>query len=211
MSPYEQHALKEIHAWKNPDLGWFDQAMRVVGWPLDKAGDLLLATPGVGNVIRFSIQGLTSICNDVAQWSVRKDAIYAAFRKAGHAGVKKEADIFDLNLEDIDKMVSWLAAKYKGIALTEGAATGFVGLPGIPPDIVALVTLNLRAIGEYATYYGFDIHRQEERLFALNVLGLASSPSDASKQLAMAQLVRIAQDVAKNVHGKSWKSTPSFS
>ena len=41
--------------------------------------------------------------------------------------------------------------------------------------------LNLRAIGEYATYYGFDIGRQEERLFALNVLGLASSPSDAAK------------------------------
>jgi hypothetical protein len=62
--------------------------------------------------------------------------------------------------------------------------------------------MNLRAIGEYATYYGFDIHRQEERLFAMNVLGLASSPNDASKGLAMAQLVRIAQDVAKK---RSWK------
>jgi len=55
--------------------------------------------------------------------------------------------------------------------------------------------MNLRAIGEYATYYGFDIHKQEERLFAMNVLGLASSPTDASKALAMAQLVRIRTDV----------------
>ena len=68
--------------------------------------------------------------------------------------------------------------------------------------MVALVTLNLRAIGEYATYYGFNIHLQQERLFAMNILGLASSPTDASKGLAMAQLVRIAQDVAKK---RTWK------
>jgi uncharacterized protein (DUF697 family) len=93
--------------------------------------------------------------------------------------------------------VAWLDVKYKGIALVEGAGAGFVGLLGIPSDIVALITLNLRAIGEYATYYGFDVSSQEERLFTMNVLGLASSPTDASKSLAMAQLVRIAQDIAK--------------
>src|ERR1035437_2068091 len=86
---------------------------------------------------------------------------------------------------------------YKGIALVEGAGAGFVGLLGIPPDIVALITLNLRAIGEYATYYGFDVSSQEERLFTMNVLGCGSSPTNASKSLAMAQLVRISQDVAK--------------
>ena len=69
-------------------------------------------------------------------------------------------------------------------------------------DIPALVTLNLRAIGEYATYCGFDVSTQQERLFAMNVLGLASSPSDASKTLALAQLVRIGQDVAQQ---KVWK------
>jgi hypothetical protein len=83
------------------------------------------------------------------------------------------------------------------LALAEGTAAGVLGLPAIAPDVVALITLNLRAIGEYATYYGFDVSKQEERLFALNVLGLASSPSDSAKGLAMAQLVRIAQDVAK--------------
>jgi hypothetical protein len=44
--------------------------------------------------------------------------------------------------------------------------------------------------------------RQEERLFAFHVLGLASSPTDASKAVAMAQLLRISQDVAKKV---TWK------
>lgn len=202
MTPYEHHALKEIHAWKNPELGWFGQAMRVINWPLDKAGDLLLSTPGVGDAIRLSIQGLIGVCNDLSQWSVQKDVIYSEFRKAGYNGIKKEADVFTIELKDVDKIVGWLDAKYKGIALAEGAATGAVGLPGIPPDLVALITLNLRAIGEYATYYGFNIHLQEERLFAMNVLGLASSPTDSSKGMAMAQLVKIAQDVAKK---RTWK------
>jgi uncharacterized protein (DUF697 family) len=138
----------------------------------------------------------------VAQWSVRPEAIYSEFREAGHAGINKSSDLFDLDLEIIGRTVGWLDAKYKGIALAEGAGTGSVGLPGIPADLVALLTLTLRAIGEYATYYGFDVSSQQERLFALNVLGLASSPTDSSKALALAQLVRIAQDVAKK---RTWQ------
>lgn len=107
-----------------------------------------------------------------------------------------------MDLEDADRVNGWLAAKYKSLAAAEGAAAGYVGLPGIPPDIVTLISLNQRAIAEYATYYGFDISSQKERLFALNILGLASSPNDTAKQAAMAQLVRIAQDVAKK---KAWK------
>jgi hypothetical protein len=201
-SAYEQHAIREVHAWKNPELGWFGQAMKAVNWPLDKAGDLVLATPGLGDVIKLSIKGITGVCNDCAQWSVRPEAIYAEFRGDGHTSVKKPSDIVALDLEHVDKVVGWLDAKYKGIALVEGAATGSIGLPGIPADIVALITLTLRAIGEYATYYGFDVSSQQERFFAMNVLGLASSPTDGSKGLAMAQLVRIASDVAKK---RTWK------
>lgn len=201
-SEYDQHALREIHIWKNPKLGWFGHTMAIINWPLDKAGDLVLATPGLGHVIKSSIQGIVSVCNDVAQWSVARESIYTEFRKAGHEGIHAAADIFGMKLQDIDRVVGWLDAKYKGIALVEGAGLGALGLPGIPPDVVALITLNLRAIGEYATYYGFDISLQEERLFAMNVLGLASSPTDASKALAMAQLVKIAEDVAKK---RAWK------
>ena len=202
-SEYDKRALLEIHEWKNPTIGWFGQVMKVINWPLDKAGDLILATPGLGDAIKLSIQGLTSICNDLAQWSVRTESIFEEFKKSGYPEIKKIGDVFDLELENVDRVVGWLAAKYKGIALVEGAGAGFVGLPGIPPDIVALITLNLRAIGEYATYYGFDVSRQDERLFAMNILGLASSPTDASKGLALAQLVRIAQDVAKK---RAWKN-----
>lgn len=47
-SDYEWIALDQIHQWKNPELGWFGHTMRVINWPLDKAGDTVMATPGVG-------------------------------------------------------------------------------------------------------------------------------------------------------------------
>lgn len=202
MSKYEEHALLEIHAWKNPKIGWFGQAMKVINKPLDKAGDMLLDSPGVGFALQKAIEGLTSVCNDAAQWSVRPEAIFSEFREAGHHKIKSHDDLDKLDLSEIDKVVGWLGAKYKGIALVEGVGAGAAGAAGLIVDIPTLITLNLRAIGEYAAYYGFDTTRQQERLFAFNVLGLASSPSDASKTLAMAQLVRIAQDVAKKT---TWK------
>jgi hypothetical protein len=121
MTPYEERALKEIHAWKNPELGWFGQAMRAINQPLDKSADFLLGTPKLGDVIRLSIQGLTSVCNDLAQWTIQKKAIYNDFRKAGHTSINKEADVFEIEIEDVDKIVGWLDAKYKGIALVPQA------------------------------------------------------------------------------------------
>ncbi len=202
LSAYEKRAITEIHAWKNPKITWFEQAMRVIGWPLDKAGGVVVGAPGIGWVIEKSVAGIISVANEVAQWSVRPEAIYQEFRDGGHRGIRKSADILKLDVEEVDKTIGWLAAKYKSIALVEGAAAGLAGLPGIPPDIIALVALNLRAIGEYGTYYGFDVSSQHERLFAMNVLGLASSPSNAAKTVAMAQLVKIAREVAKK---KAWK------
>lgn len=202
LSKYELASIKQIHEWKNPDVGWFGKAMENINWPIEKAGDLITSVPGVEWVIEKTIGGLIGLLNDIAHWSVRSGTIFKEFRDRGFSDIKSAKDIFSLDLEDVDKTVGWLGAKYKSLATSEGAAAGFVGLPGIPPDIIALITLNQRAIGEYATYFGFDISSQHERLFALNILGLASSPNDASKQIAMAQLVRIAKDVAKK---KVWK------
>ncbi len=201
LSEYERLAVKSIHEWKNPQIGWFGKTMEVINWPLEKAGALITEVPGVDWVIEKAIGGLVGLLNDFAHKTVRSGAIYEEYQKAGF-NIKTPSDIFTLDLEYADRVSGWLAAKYKTLAAAEGAATGYVGLPGIPPDIVALITLNQRAIGEYATYYGFDISSQQERLFALNILGLASSPKDAAKQVAMAQLVRIAKDVAKK---KVWR------
>ena len=201
-SKYERLAAASIHEWKNPQIGWFGKTMEVINWPLEKVGDSITEVPGVDWVIEKSIGGLVGFLNDFSHKTVRPDVIYEEYQKAGFKYIKTPSDIFTLDLENADRVSGWLAAKYKTLAGAEGAGAGAVGVLGIPPDIVALITLTQRAIGEYATYYGFDISSQQERLFALNILGLASSPKDAAKQVAMAQLVRIAKDVAKK---KAWR------
>jgi hypothetical protein len=171
-SQYEKEALQAIHAWKNPQRGWFGKALDVINWPLENAATVVTSTPGIDWIIQKSLGGLVSLLNDLAHWSVRPDAICRDFRKCGHR-VARPQDIFALDLEEVDHVIGWLAAKYKSVAATEGGATGVAGLPGIPADIAALITLNQRAIGEYATHCGFDVSSQEERLFAMNVLGLS--------------------------------------
>ena len=104
----------------------------------------------------------------------------SSFAKKGTTFIYMKT-FFKLDLEQVDAVVGWLDAKYTGLAFAEGATAGAAGVLGLIADIPALVTLNLRAIAEYATYYGFDVASQRERVFAMNVLGLASSPSDAAK------------------------------
>jgi hypothetical protein len=51
-----------------------------------------------------------------------------SLRKNGHANGQKATDITSLELEQIDKTVGWLDAKYKGIALVEGSSLGAIAI-----------------------------------------------------------------------------------
>ncbi len=208
-SDYEANALKQIHVWKNPERTWFDGAISVVNWPLDKAGEAVMKVPGLSFAIQKSFTGIVGLINDGSQWSVRPEAILREYAKVTEIPFDDLTSIRNLDLSFVDRVIGWLDTKYEGIALVEGATAGGVAvftpaaaLAAIPLDIIALLSLNLRAIGEYATYCGFDITLPEERLFALNVLALSSSSTDQSKQIALAQLVRIARDVALK---QSWE------
>ena len=91
---------------------------------------------------RFRFLSGVSVSNDVAHWSVRPEAIYAEFRTSG-PHINRRHNLFSLDLEQIDKVIGWLDATYKGVALAEGAATGTAGALGIAADIPALVTLRV--------------------------------------------------------------------
>lgn len=160
-----------------------------------------MSAPVVGFIVEKVVTGLVGVLNDCAQSSVPRNGIYRKYRRAGFS-VSSGEDIFRLDLREVDERIGLLGAKYKSATGAEGAATGAVGGVGIPVDVVALLTLNLRAIGEYGTYCGFDTSLQHERLYAMEILGLATSPDDAAKQAAMVNLTKIATDVARR---RTWK------
>ena len=204
-SDYERRAYEQIQAWKNPEQGWFGQKLSKIGWPVGRLSTVLknaADAAGLIDVLAKALGGIVEVLGNVAAWTVRPEAVYEEFRNGGH-DVHSSVDLFDLDLERVDKAVRWLDAKYTSLAFGEGAAAGTLGAPGVIADIPALVSLNLRAIAEYATYYGFDVGSQRERLFVMHVLGLASSPTDSAKTHVMAQLAKIAADAAKRT---TWKT-----
>ena len=201
-SVYERGEWERIRAWKRERHAPVGRARQIMSLPIEKAASFLSRVPGVTWAVDRSVGPLVGALNGFAQSSVRPAAIHGAYRNRGHAHVQGHGDVSSLDLEDIDRTIGLLAAKYKAMALAEGAATGLAGAGGIPVDVVALVLLNLRAIGEYATYCGFDIAGQQERLFAMNVLGFASGPTPRQKLQALAQLARVARDLSSR---KPWK------
>lgn len=201
LSAYEIEAWRQIQQWKQRDSGWLGSALAVVKKPLAAAGDLVFDN-AVGHAFTKAFEGLISLINDAASWTVRTESVWAEFKDDGHHHVSAHADVLKLDLEDVDKVVGYLGAKYKSLAAAEGAAVGLVGAAGMIVDIPALIGLNLRAIGEYACYYGISLESEQERQYAMNVLMLGTDPGMAAKQATLANLNRIALDVAKR---KSWK------
>jgi hypothetical protein len=209
LSDYEKRALAQIHAWKNPEQTWFDAAMTYVNKPLAIAGQAIDKIPGFTETCSKAMTGIVGLVNDASQWSVRPSAIFKDLSEVSQKVITRLDQIPLLDLQVIDRSIGWLDTKYEGIALVEGAAAGglavinpMVALAAIPADLTALLAMNLRAIGEYGTYCGFDMSSQEERIFSLNILALASSTTDGGKQAALSHLVKIAQEVAKK---KTWE------
>lgn len=209
LSDYEKRALEQIHAWKHPQQTWFDTAMQYVNKPFELAGQAIDKLPYFSEACSAAMHGILGVVNDASQWSVRPAAILAELSEVSGQQLTQLDDVRQLDLKYIDKAIGWLDSKYEGLALLEGAVAGgsatlspAIALAAIPSDLAALLALNLRAIGEYGSYCGFDMSSQHERLFSLNILAYASSSSDTSKQASLSHLVRIAKDVAAK---KSWK------
>ena len=158
--------------------------------------DQVRKIPGVDWTIENVIAGLIRLINEITLDWVPADSILEKYRGAGH-DVTDVRELRQLDLEHMDGPASALKTGYVSVAGAQGAATGFAGAAGIPTDIVALVALNLRAAGEYATHYGFDISADVERLYALTLLDHVAQPSTKAKDVAMSPVVKLTSRLAR--------------
>lgn len=197
LSDYERRALREIALWRTPDASWFGRLTDRVDRAAARMTDLARAVPGVDWVIDEFAAGALRVINEIAQESVWEDRVVARYRAAG-ADVRGRGDVAGLDLETVDRSLAGLPTRYRAAAALEGAATGYAGLAGIVPDLVALVAINLRAAGEVAVHCGFDLRDPEERLFALLILDAVSGPSDAAKEIALAPVLRVSRRLARD-------------
>jgi EcsC family protein len=201
---YDRQAWAEIARWKEPKNSLTYRATRFVTKPVEKGTELLMENTPLGTAVR----GIIELLNDAAAYTVTADVVHARFRDKGYE-VREPGDIGMLGLEQVDRVVGFLGTRYKAMAATEGAGTGAAGTFGpwwgagaIAVDLPVIVGIALRAIAHYGTYYGFSPASQGERLFVLHVLEAASSPEDASKAGAMAELTRVGVALSK---GATWE------
>lgn len=205
-SPYEQQALEDIRRWKNPPKHWLSDPLAQASQAWHDLTDRIRDVPGVAWVMDNVVTGLLQLTNEITQDSVWTEAIHREYAAVGHAVAGPE-DIRRLDLAQIDGRIRGLATKYQTLAAVEGAATGFAGLPGLVPDLVALVALNLRAAGEYAAYCGFNIGLPDERLYALTVLDFVARPGSKAKEMTLKPALTTASRVARQQVVKAVEDT----
>ncbi|NNE46760.1 MAG: EcsC family protein [Rhodothermales bacterium] len=195
-SAYELQAIREIHEWSRPDHSWFGVFKRHLNDAYNFTADQVRRIPGVDWTIENVISGLIRLINEITHDWLPSQSILDKYRAAGHS-IRDVHDIRTLDLQEIDTAVAGLSARYRNLAAAEGAVAGIAGAAGIPTDIVALVAMNLRAAGEFAIHYGFDISSDVERLYALSLLDHAARPSTKAKDIAMSPIIKITNRLAR--------------
>ena len=185
---YEAKVREDIEAWKNPDKSVLDKALSVINKPIVEAGDALMSMPQFGDALtKATEQSITALSN-AANWTLNtQDVINTYQNESDIAGssITTFSDIERLPIAVVDKQVELFKSKYVALTSAQGVTTGVAGWVGIPADVVGLMTANLRAIGEYATYYGFDINNKGEQLFAMSLLAVATSASAEERKAAL--------------------------
>jgi hypothetical protein len=193
------------------------------------AKDQLESLPGADRfeeLLLNALQGLMGLAAKAALASVRESAVVEAYRKKGHLVTDLE-DIRKLELRDVDRQLPKLEIIYAAAAAVEGAASGAVvsggellaavggaagagagAAPGaatvigaIAADAAAVLVAANRVIGHTAAYYGYDVEKSAEALFALGVLGVGTA-TQAGKTAAYIELNKVVQNLARN---KTWE------
>ncbi|KRU23601.1 EcsC family protein [Psychrobacter piscatorii] len=185
---YEAQVREEIEAWKNPDKGVLDKAFAVLNTPIVAAGDALMDVPQFGDALKKATEQTISTLSNAANWTLNIQDVIESYQEEPDiegSSIKTLSDIKHLPIAVVDKQVKLLKSKYVALTSAQGVTTGVVGWVGIPADIVGLITANLRAIGEYATCYGFDMSDKSEQLFAMSLLAVATSASAEARKAAL--------------------------
>lgn len=195
-SAYIAQVRQEISEWKNPDKSFLDKTFAALSAPIDKAGDALMNAPKLGETLKQATQKAIVTLSDAANWTIDTQDAVEAYRGTleGSTSVKSLDDIADLSITDVDEQVKLFKSKYVALTSAQGVATGMAGWAGITADVMGLITANLRAIGEYATYYGFDMSQKGEQIFAMSLLAVATSASAEERKVALEDTASLVKD-----------------
>ena len=219
MSEYDGEAWDALIASEKPSERSFLPA--VVRDRLHRTGevakrriDMIPGSEQFQGLLMKALGGFTDLGSRAARASVRSGAVLKAYQKRGH-DVAEIEDIRKLPLSEMDKVKPRLDLAYMTASTVQGAAAGLAvsggellgvasgGAPGagvvvgaMAADAAAVLVASQRAVAHVAAYYGYDLARPEEQMFALGVLNLGTS-SDVTKAAAYLELNKLVQGLAR--------------
>ncbi|MDF8263734.1 EcsC family protein [Luteipulveratus flavus] len=194
------------------------------------ARDRVGSMPGAdefGRAMAHAVEGLVGTVTRAGESTLRKTSVVSAFQQDGHQHVERVRDIRKLELEQIDDVKPALDLRYAAWGLSTGATAGAavtttqaaaaagtvasgglatapaaaVVVTAISADAAAVLGGTSRLIAQTAAYYGYDVDRPEERIYALGVMGYCMSGQGA-KNAAYVELTKLSQALARNA---TWK------
>ncbi|WP_157966446.1 EcsC family protein [Oceanibium sediminis] len=122
---------------------------------------------------------------------------------AAGASIRKAAITHDFaDLTACEEAAADIRRWALGYAVTGGGAAGAFGLLGLAVDVPATITLALRTVRLTGLCYGFGADSRAEKVFILDVLGLAGANSRDERQQAIARLAREQADMAPDTWTK---------
>ncbi len=197
---YVKKIKDEINTWEKEGPGFLTNVTDFMLWPAMKAADLLIPE-AVTQTVSTAIEG----CLNGLLWGADytfsdKDVIAKLTEKNSNLNSLKTISKSD-DFETMDSTADHYWNYNLGYAITQGAACGAGGLAGLAANIPALYMIVFRCIQQIALCYGFDTSKDEERLYMIGILSIASASDIKSKQAAMVFMKQIQVGVAK----KTWK------
>lgn len=176
------------------------------------SGDWVRSSTGAAgkSIARASRVGLTP--HAVVRKHVRRGHTVERFHDVRHLDLEQVDAVRMRNLDLLYAMTAATSGGLAALAMTGGqvgVATGVGSAPGgavvasaMAGDVVAVLGLTSRAVGQVALSYGYDPERPEEKAFVQSVINLGTASSTAAKEAAFIDLVRLTQLL---VRGATWE------
>lgn len=172
---------------------------------LSKASAWISNVPGIETILN-QVQGkMVNMFQDFSKKSYDNQSVMDRYAEVGFPQIQSTNDITSLTLEEVEQVAGGLRKKYQTLAENSEEEN-----ESDASDIIALITLNQKAISEYAAAYGFDINLEQERLFALNIMEYAAAEESATRAAVLERMMKMAKDVASQGDNGKQISKPKF-
>lgn len=128
-------------------------------------------------VIKVASEGFLIIEQQASKTTVSKDHVLKEFRKI-NTNITTFEEICTARSYEISKLKVSKNYQDLSFAFIEGGVTGFLGLPGVPFNMVLSLFLYFRTVQSIALFYGYDIKEDlDEMVIASQIFMMALSPN----------------------------------